>query len=432
MLLLLKKMRNMFFGRGLELRIRLFNVLACIGFASGFFSAIYGLIVSAGVNNLLLNLALVVFSVSILWYATASKNYQLCYVITIILVFFIIFPLVFINLGSYTGGIPMFFVFAVLVTVFMLTGKKMFVFVGMELVLYTSLFLYAYFYPENVSRITREIIIVVDNIVVFLIVSIGLSAAMAAHIRLFDKQNKELEAAREQAEEYAKMKGELFAEMSHEMRTPLIVMSAYAQFAVEQIRISGANEQTLADLSTISEEAKRLAEMADSTLKILLSSSEAANMSEWKVMPVDVGDLANRLMRLLKPIAQRKGRSLTLYVEDGVPEIQGDTDELTQLLWNITQNALTHAREKIEVTVRANEAEIIVTIKDDGDGIDPEILPHVFERGVSGGESRSGIGLSICRDIARKHGGDIFIKNEQGVSTCVAVTLKRKAEEFDE
>ena len=53
------------------------------------------------------------------------------------------------------------------------------------------------------------------------------------------------------------------------MRTPLTVMSGYAQFAVEQIRVSGANEQTLADLFTISEEAKRLAEMADGTQKIL-------------------------------------------------------------------------------------------------------------------------------------------------------------------
>ncbi|MCL2034860.1 MAG: HAMP domain-containing histidine kinase [Oscillospiraceae bacterium] len=428
MLLLVKKMLNIFFGKGLELRIRLFNILACIGFASGLFSGIYGFIISANLNNLLLNLALVIFSASILWYATNSKNYQRCYVITIIIVFFIIFPMVFINLGSYTGGIPMFFVFAVLVTVFMLTGKKMFVFVGMELVLYTSLFLYAYFYPENVSHISNEITIVVDNIVVFLIVSAGLSAAMAAHIHLFDKQNKELEAARKQSEEYAKMKGELFAEMSHEMRTPLTVMSAYAQFAVEQIRVSGANEQTLADLSTISEEAKRLAEMADGTLKILLSSSETAQTNAWEAMPVDAGDLANRLMRLLTPVARRKGKNLTLFIEDGIPEIQGDADELTQLLWNITQNAVTHARSNIEMAVRADGAAITVTLKDDGYGIKPDILPRIFERGVSGGEEKSGIGLSICRDIAIKHGGDISIQNEPGAGVCVSVTLKGKAE----
>ncbi|MCL2049951.1 MAG: HAMP domain-containing histidine kinase [Defluviitaleaceae bacterium] len=424
MLLLLRKMRNMLFGRELELRVRLYNILACIGLATGLYSGVYRLVIGAGLRHIWLHFALVIFSALMLWYATKSKNYQRCYVITIVVVFFIIFPIVFVNLGSYTGGIPMFFVFAVLFTVFMLVGKKMFVFVALELLLYVSLFLYAYFFPENVSRISNEFIIVLDNIVVFLVVSIGLSAAMAAHIHLFDKQNKELEAARKQTEEYAKMKSELFAEMSHEMRTPLTVMSAYAQFAVEQIRISGANEQTLADLSTISEEAQRLAEMADGTLKMLLSFSEKTQTNKSEVTPVDVGDLATRLIRLLKPVAQRRGSSLSLFVENGIPKIQGDAGELTQLLWNITQNALAHARSNIEMAVLASGATITVTLKDDGGGIDPKLLPHVFERGVSDGAEKSGIGLSVCREIALKHGGDISIQNEMGAGTCVSVILR--------
>ena len=118
---------------------------------------------------------------------------------------------------------------------------------------------------------------------------------MALHFRLYKQRQKELEAARRQVEEYARMKSELFTGMSHEMRTPLTVMSAYAQFAVEQIRESGANEQTLDDLATISDEAKRLAEMADGTLKILMSGSGGTDESETddqqKNTPVDAGDL---------------------------------------------------------------------------------------------------------------------------------------------
>ena len=173
--------------------------------------------------------------------------------------------------------------------------------------------------------------------------------------------------------------------------------------------------------------------MADGTLKILLSSSETAQADEWEAMLVDIGDLASRLTRLLNPVAQRKGKNLTAFIEDGVPKIQGDSDELIQLLWNITQNAITHAHGNIEMAVvRADDAAITVTLKDDGDGIDPEILPRIFEWGVSGGEGRSGIGLSICRDIARKHGGDISVQSEPGSGTCVSVTLKRKTEDFDE
>ena len=423
----ISKIRNMLFGKELEQRVRLFNILALIGLVASLSSVVFGLVASVGVGDLLINSTLVILSASILYYAAVSKNYQRCYMITIIVIFFIMFPLAFINVGSYASGMPMYFVFAVLFTVFMLTGKKRFVFVGLELLLYTLLFLYAYFYPENVHGMSEESTIVADNIVAFLVVSIGLCVAMTAHMRQFDKQNKELEAARKQAEEHAKMKGELFAEMSHEMRTPLTIMSAYAQFAVEQIRQNGANEQTLTDLSTISEEAKRLAEMADGTLKLLLSSSDTAQTDEWEAMSVDVGDLANRLLRLLKPLAERSGKQLTALIEKKIPEIPGDAGELTQLLWNITQNAITHADANIVMAVRADDALIHVTMADDGEGIAPDILPLVFERGISGGEGKSGIGLAICRDIAIRHGGDVSIHSEPGVGTRVSVTLKGKA-----
>ena len=325
----------------------------------------------------------------------------------------------------------MFFILAVLFTVFMLEGKALYVFAGLELVLYTSLFIYAYYNPQAVRRITGETFELIDKIVCFLIVSVVVGITLALHFNLYNQQQKELVAARKNAEDYAKMKSELFAGMSHEMRTPLTVMSAYAQFAVEQIRESEVNEQTLADLSTISEEAKRLAEMADGTIKILLSTSDPGESNERTIMPVNIGDLAKRLTHLLKPFAMQKGKNLTISIKDNLPEIHGDADELTQLLWNIIQNAIAHSSRNIELAVHADEAGVSIIIQDDGEGIKAELLPRIFERGVRDDTNGSGIGLSICRDIANRHGGDITIHSESGVGTCVSVTLKGKAEGSD-
>ena len=107
----------------------------------------------------------------------------------------------------------------------------------------------------------------------------------------------EIEAARKQSEEYAKMKGDIFAVMSHEMRTPLTIMSAYAQFAVEQLWESGPNEQTLDNLSTISDEAKRLAEMADTTLKVLMTSVETERTNMQMLIPICNQHCVNILAR---------------------------------------------------------------------------------------------------------------------------------------
>jgi signal transduction histidine kinase len=311
----------------------------------------------------------------------------------------------------------------------MLEGKKMIIFAVLELALYASLCFYAYYNPDKINFLGTEEDFLIDVIIAFTIVSVTLSATMSLHFKLYIQKQKELEAARRQVEEYAKMKNELFAGMSHEMRTPLTVMSAYAQFAVEQIREAGANEQTLADLATISDEAKRLAEMADGTLKILMNVSETESARQ-KNLPVDIGDLASRLVRLMEPIASRKGCKLTASIMGNIPAIPGDADKLTQLLWNLLQNVITHSGcDNAELLVEANGLGVKLMVRDDGAGVNPDILPRIFESGVSGKKEGSGIGLSICRDIARRHGGDIIVQSEPGAETCVTVALRGIIEE---
>jgi len=243
-------------------------------------------------------------------------------------------------------------------------------------------------------------------------------------------KDRKIEEQRKQLDELNRAKRELFANMSHEMRTPLTVMSTYAQFAVEEIRDKGANEQTLADLATISSEAKRLAEMADGTLKILLSEERETETSfdEQKNEPVDIGELSTLIARLFEHVAKRNGCKLNIKIEQNIPNVLGDSGALTQLFWNILQNAIIHSHCKnIYLTVEANAQgttrhDVTITIRDDGKGIAPDILPYIFERG-KGKKSGSGLGLSICREIARRHGGDITINSEHGNGTTVTVTL---------
>ena len=206
MSLLLRKMGNMLFGRQLEFRVRLFNILACGGLLSSLGGITYGISIDVGINDILLNSFLAVFAVSMLLYSLKSRNYQLCYVITIIVVFFIVLPAIFLNSGGYSGGMPMFFVLAVLFTVFMIKGKSVFIFAGLELIFYTSLFIFAYHNPETVRRITNETVELFDNIVCFLIVSVVLGITMALHFNLYNQQQEELVAARKKAEEYASLK----------------------------------------------------------------------------------------------------------------------------------------------------------------------------------------------------------------------------------
>lgn len=424
MLELLRKWETKLFGRQLELRVRLFNVLACAGCVCCLIGGITGVLTNSGIYNLLLNVTGSTFSLFMLWYSIVRQNYQQCYMISIIFVFFVIVPAHFIDSGGFHGGMPAFFVFATLLTVLMLDGKKAVIVAIAELILYTLLCIYAYCYPDKMNPFTTEVERMIDIIANFLIASSVLCITMTLYLGLYNQQHRELEAAQKQLEEYAKMKSELFVEMSHEMRTPLTVMSAYAQFAVEQIRERGPNEQTLADLATISDEAKRLAEMADGILKILKASPETEETYIHTLAPVNVGTLARRLTQIIAPIALRRGIKLAAHISEDIPNIYGNPDELTQLLWNILQNSISYARERAELSATASKGGVKIAVTNDGATIEPVLLTRIFERGVSGRDDGSGIGLSICRDIAHRHNGDITLQNRECGGTCVTVMLK--------
>jgi len=231
-------------------------------------------------------------------------------------------------------------------------------------------------------------------------------------------------------EQVARTRAEMVDTLSHEVRTPLTVMSTYAQLAVKKIRAGNADEQTLADLATISDEARRLSVMASNTLRLsrLADVSDEAIASETGF--VDIGAITGQLVGLFEPTARRANRKLSAFTSENLPPVWGESDALTRLMWNLMDNALTHSeRGDIEVRVDAKNDTVRVVVKDEGVGIPPELLPKVFERGVSGKKDGTGLGLAFCREIVKRHGGDITIESVYGAGTTVTVTLPAYSED---
>jgi signal transduction histidine kinase len=422
---IIKQTISNLFGGHLDFRARLFNIMAVAGILISLFTAVMGVIIGAGLANLLFCLLAMALAVFLIRYSYVSGRYQRSCMITIICVFLGLFPALFFSTGGYHSGMPSFFIFAVLFTVFMLDGKKMAVMTFLELALYSTLCIFAYYNPDKISFFNTEKDILLDIMFGFLSVSVALGVTMTLHLRLYKQRQTELEAARKQVEEYSNMKGELFTGMSHEIRTPLTGISLYAQFVVKEIRESGLNEETLADLAAISGEANRLAELADNTAKILMGTFDKADFLSREESLVDICDITLRLVRLLNPVAVRNGIKLTAEIKANVPAIPGYANILTQLVWNILQNAITHSNAKaVELSVEADAGNVKITVNDDGTGVESDILPRIFERGVSGRKGGSGIGLAICREIAEQHNGKITIKSEGGAGTSVTVILR--------
>lgn len=407
-----------FLNRQLDFRVRLFNVLAMGGTVISLAMALVGVWTRAGFGNIVVNFVSAALSYALLSYSQRTGRYQLCYFITIIAIFMVLFPIMFFTAGGYHSGMPSFFVFAVAFTILMLEGKKAIVMSSLEILLYLAICLIAFHYPELVKAWDTEQDILTDVMVGFVSVSAVLGAMLYLHFKLYTEQQKKLDEQNHILEKASRAKTEFLSNTSHEMRTPLTVISVNVQTVTEILEDMGESLKDVEAtelLQNAQQEIMRLSRMVGGMLTL-------ASMSEnTDKQTVDFTALLHGSAEMFSLHLQKGGNRLTAEIEGGL-DVFGNADLLAQVITNLLQNAAAYTRQG-EVTLRAGKAghEVLVTVKDTGDGISAELLPHVFERGVSTGGT--GFGLYLCKTVVESHGGRIWIECEPGGGTMVALAL---------
>jgi len=137
----------------------------------------------------------------------------------------------------------------------------------------------------------------------------------------------------------------------------------------------------------------------------------------------DVREILTSSVDAYRALSEKHGNALTLTMPDTLPVVTVSTDALVQMITNLLANANAHTQNgEIAVLVEYGGATLKISIADNGAGIPPDLLPKVFERGVTGG-SGNGYGLAICRELARSYGGDVVIDSTYGEGTTVVITL---------
>ena len=264
-------------------------------------------------------------------------------------------------------------------------------------------------------------------IVSVIAVSIAIALFLAKYVsdaitRLNEYERAQYEMRRLSADNAAlervnRLRAEMVQTISHEARTPLAVLSSYASLVALEMQEKNSDPKIAADLDKIAHEAKRVANLIDYMKSLPLRKDQAAQRTE-----LDLGVLIGQTVRLYQHILERLGVSLVTDIPDSLPPAFGKADELTQIMFNLLQNAKNHTAQGDEIAIRLRNEndELRITVADTGSGITPELLPHVFEYGIGGG---SGIGLAVCKEIVQAHGGSIAIESEAGKGTAVTFTL---------
>ncbi|MEU4807220.1 ATP-binding protein [Actinosynnema sp. NPDC023587] len=212
------------------------------------------------------------------------------------------------------------------------------------------------------------------------------------------------------------------ADAGHELRTPLATMQGWMDLYVQgALREPGQLDHAMERMQV---EVGRMRLLVDELA--LLAHLDAARPLDRN--PVDVVALAGEVVDDARVVSADRAISLR-----GVAEavIDGDGPRIQQVLRNLVGNAVQHTRPgtPVTVTVTRQDGGVTIAVRDDGDGIEPEHLPHVFERfyradsgrGSDGGSS--GLGLAIVEAIVTAHGGTVGVTSTPGQGTTVWVTF---------
>jgi two-component system sensor histidine kinase BaeS len=234
--------------------------------------------------------------------------------------------------------------------------------------------------------------------------------------RGFDTMTARLEAVEEQ-------RRSLLADVSHELRTPLTVITGNLEAIVD-----GVYPPDPAHLNAILDETRVMERLIDDLRTV--SMSEAGTLA-LHPEPTDLDVLIGELLKAFGPGAAAANVRLDGDVPDDLPILDVDPVRVREVMSNLVANALRHTPSGGTVTVGASATpeSVLLTVRDTGPGIEPELLPHVFDRFVKGEGSRgSGLGLAIGRGLAEAHGGSISVHSVVGEGTTFEVVLPRTSE----
>lgn len=235
---------------------------------------------------------------------------------------------------------------------------------------------------------------------------------------------REQSLALERADAANLAKDEFFAMLSHELRNPLAPIVTAAEVLLDH-----------EDRGVV--EVARVIERQASHLKQLLSDLlDVSRLSNAKLVlerrPTPISAPVRRAVEMCSPMFAEREQHLSVSIPEPDPYVDGDEARLAQIFANLLTNACRHSERdcRASLDVEVEDAEVVITVRDEGRGIPPELLPRIFERFAQGEITRTssrgglGLGLTIVKSLVELHDGTVEVESPvEGGGSCFRVRL---------
>lgn len=210
------------------------------------------------------------------------------------------------------------------------------------------------------------------------------------------------------------------ADASHELRTPVTAIAGHASYLLRRTNPTPAQQESL---TVIHREAERMGKLVNDLLE-LARADAGFTVNKAPMNLVEVAEAVREEVSRVSP-----GAEVSVSARRALAEVMGDAERLKQVVLNLVMNAISAGASRVTVSVAQEGRQVRLEVLDDGAGIPPEALPHIFERfyRVDGARSTrgngSGLGLAIVRWIVQQHDGTVSVESRLGEGTVFTILL---------
>jgi signal transduction histidine kinase len=228
-----------------------------------------------------------------------------------------------------------------------------------------------------------------------------------------------------QAQEAVRWRDELLAVVSHDIKTPLLVVKLNAEILLKAAREGTPHPRQTRLTEAILHSSEH---MRDLIAGLLDRSRMQGGPVPLTLQPHPVADIIDQALQVLEPLAQSRTVKLRVAVSPEARPVKVDRERVLQIIGNLVGNAIKFTPPGGTITLRAKPVDGMMrfSVKDNGPGISPADLPHLFERfwrSASATERGTGLGLNIVKHLVEAHGGTVWVESQLGAGSTFFFTL---------
>ena len=434
---MIQKILDAIFGNQMELKERLFRIILVVGTLTIGLATLQGLtLVNASSLMLIYSIMLVAF-VSAFVLTFKFHNIDLSATILGVALIFIALPFIFLKGGGVNSGAGLWLCMGIFYVFIMFTGRKLWFFLVLTLLIDISCYMVAYHYPETVVELATPFEKVFDSGFAVIMVGITMGIIMKFQLKVFERERMITEQQQEELKIMTKSKDVFFASMSHEIRTPIN-------------SIIGLNELILRE--NPSDQIQGYSKNIRNASKVLISLvNDILDLSQLEIQKMELvpgeyytKDMLHDVIEMMQVRMMEKKLEFRLEIDRKIPtKLYGDEKRIKQIILNLLTNAVKYTEEGT-VTLSCGfeiidnqQIELKISVADTGIGIRKEELEFLFDafqradikknKKVEG----TGLGLPITKHLLDLMDGEIAVDSIYTQGSVFSVTIPQKIVETE-